>query len=58
VLVVDDEPHNRGWLTGLLKIVGFEVREAEHGAAAIRLWQDWKPSLILMDMRMPVMDRV
>ena len=56
VLVVDDEPHNRGWLTGLLKIVGFEVREAEHGAAAIRVWQHWKPSLILMDMRMPVMD--
>jgi PAS domain S-box-containing protein len=56
VLVVDDEPHNRGWLTGLLRIVGFEVREAENGAAAIQLWQDWKPSLILMDMRMPVMN--
>jgi CheY-like chemotaxis protein len=56
VLVVDDEPNNRGWLTGLLGMVGFAVREADDGEAAIRLWQEWKPQLILMDMRMPVMD--
>jgi CheY-like chemotaxis protein len=56
VLVVDDEPNNRGWLTSLLKIIGFRVREAEDGAVAIRLWQEWKPDLILMDARMPVMD--
>jgi CheY-like chemotaxis protein len=48
--------YNRGWLTGLLKIVGFQVQEAENGVAAIQVWQDWKPSLILMDLRMPVMD--
>jgi two-component system sensor histidine kinase/response regulator len=56
VLIVDDEPNNRGWLTRLLKIIGFSVREAESGAEAVRLWQEWKPDLILMDMRMPVMD--
>jgi CheY-like chemotaxis protein len=55
-LIVDDEPNNRGWLTRLLKIIGFSVREAEDGAEAIRLWQEWKPDLILMDVRMPVMD--
>jgi PAS domain S-box-containing protein len=56
VLVVDDEPNNRGWLTSLLKIIGFPVREAKDGAEAIRLWEEWKPDLILMDVRMPVMD--
>jgi PAS domain S-box-containing protein len=56
VLIVDDDPNNRGWLTGLLKIIGFSVREARDGAEAIRLWQEWKPDLILMDVRMPVMD--
>jgi len=56
VLVVDDEPNNRGWLTSLLTIIGFLVREAKDGAAAIRLWEEWKPDLILMDVRMPVMD--
>jgi CheY-like chemotaxis protein len=55
-LIVDDEPNNRGWLTGLLTIIGFPVREAVDGAEAIRLWQEWKPDLILMDVRMPNMD--
>ena len=56
VLVVDDEPYNRGWLTALLKSVGFAVAEADNGEAGIRLWEAWRPRLILMDMRMPVMD--
>jgi CheY-like chemotaxis protein len=56
VLIVDDEPNNRGWLTRLLTIVGFEVQEARNGAEAIQVWQEWKPRLILMDLRMPVMD--
>lgn len=55
VLIVDDERHNRGWLSELLTSVGFTVREAESGEAAIRLWQEWKPELILMDIRMPGM---
>jgi len=55
VLIVDDEPHNRGWLNELLTSVGFAVREADSGVAAIRLSQDWKAELILMDMRMPGM---
>jgi len=56
ILVVDDEPLNRGWLTTLLSLVGFEVKEAENGEDAIRVWQEWSPSLILMDLRMPVLD--
>jgi len=55
VLIVDDERHNRGWLNELLTSVGFAVREAECGEAAIRLWQEWEPELILMDMHMPGM---
>ncbi|HXB73850.1 MAG TPA: response regulator [Candidatus Acidoferrales bacterium] len=56
ILIVDDEPNNRGWLTRLLKIIGFSMREAADGEEAIRVWQEWKPDLILMDVRMPVMD--
>jgi CheY-like chemotaxis protein len=55
VLIVDDEPDNRGWLNGLLTAIGFEVREADNGEAAIREWETWRPQLILMDLRMPVM---
>jgi PAS domain S-box-containing protein len=56
VLIVDDEPDNRGWLHGLLTAVGFEVREAVNGEAAVDEWHTWHPELVLMDVRMPVMD--
>ncbi len=56
VLIVDDEAYNRGWLNSLLTSIGFSVREAADGAAAIRIWEQWRPHLILMDIRMPVMD--
>jgi CheY-like chemotaxis protein len=56
VLIVDDDANNRGWLNKMLTSVGFLVREAGNGEIAIQVWQKWKPPLILMDVRMPVMD--
>ena len=56
LLVVEDRPENRMLLTKLLECVGFSVRTAENGEAAIAQWQDWKPHLIWMDLQMPVMD--
>ncbi len=56
ILVVDDQLENRDWLMKLLTVVGFSVRGAENGEAAIRAWKESSPSLILMDMHMPVMD--
>ena len=56
VLIVDDQPHARGWLAELLKTIGFEVAEAEGGRVAIQLWRQWKPDLILMDIHRPGMD--
>lgn len=56
ILVVDDQEANRLLLERLLTNVGFEVKEAATGEAAIALWQSWHPHLILMDLRMPGMD--
>ncbi|MEB3356959.1 MAG: GAF domain-containing protein, partial [Synechococcales bacterium] len=56
ILIVEDQWENRQLLSRLLSRVGLEVYEAEHGADAIAFWQAWKPDLILMDMRMPVLD--
>lgn len=56
LLVVEDKRENRWLLVDLLQRVGFEVREAENGQAAIELCQTWEPHLVWMDMRMPVMD--
>ncbi|HRF43446.1 MAG TPA: response regulator [Candidatus Competibacteraceae bacterium] len=56
ILVVDDQTFNRQLLAGLLKPLGFEVREAEGGEAALRLWREWQPDLIWLDIRMPGLD--
>jgi CheY-like chemotaxis protein len=56
VLVVDDHPENRDWLMKLLSSIGFSVRGADNGEAAIRSWEERNPRLILMDVHMPVMD--
>jgi two-component system sensor histidine kinase/response regulator len=56
ILVVDDKSDNLKVATTLLRLVGFETREARNGEEAIAKFEAWDPHLILMDMRMPVMD--
>jgi signal transduction histidine kinase/ligand-binding sensor domain-containing protein/CheY-like chemotaxis protein len=56
ILVVDDTPENREILVRLLGPLGFEMREAGDGRAAVEMWKSWRPHLVWMDMRMPVLD--
>jgi len=56
VLIVDDIDDNRRLLEQLLTPLGFEVRLATNGEEAIQEFARWRPHLILMDFRMPVMD--
>ena len=56
ILVVDDQFENRDWLVKLLRSVGFTVFDGDNGVTAIRIWEQSKPQLILMDVHMPVMD--
>jgi len=56
VLIADDIKDNRELLAQLLGPVGFEVRMATNGVEAIHEFEEWRPRLILMDFRMPVMD--
>jgi PAS domain S-box-containing protein len=56
VLIVDDIEDNRQLLAQLLAPVGFEIRLATNGAEAVQEFEEWRPDLILMDFRMPVMD--
>jgi signal transduction histidine kinase/ActR/RegA family two-component response regulator len=56
LLVVEDREANRRLLVRLLAPLGFEMREATNGQEGIEVWQRWKPHLIWMDLRMPVMD--
>jgi signal transduction histidine kinase/CheY-like chemotaxis protein len=56
ILVADDNVANRVLLSMMLEQVGFEVREVIDGEAAIEAFNSWRPHLICMDMRMPVVD--
>ena len=56
VLIADDVEDNRQLLAQLLAPVGFAVHLAADGAEAVAAFEAWRPDLILMDFRMPVMD--
>ncbi len=55
-LVVDDQATNRDILVKLLNSYSIETYEAANGQEAVEQWQRYKPVIILMDLRMPVMD--
>ncbi len=56
LLIVEDREENWLLLRRLLEDVGFRVRVAENGAVGVEVFKTWRPHLIWMDVRMPVMD--
>jgi CheY-like chemotaxis protein len=58
VLIVDDEEDIRETLRFALELEGFKVLRAENGKAALAVLAESSvvPSLILLDLMMPVMD--
>jgi len=58
ILIADDEPDIRLVLRTRLELDGFTVLEASDGAEAVRMAQDEKPDLIVLDVMMPEMDGV
>jgi CheY-like chemotaxis protein len=56
ILVVDDDPDLRRTLAEVLEDEGFSVSCARDGLEALRALEGNPPSLILLDLTMPVMD--
>jgi CheY-like chemotaxis protein len=56
VLVVDDDPTIRSSISAILDLEGYPVATASNGAEALAMVEEAVPSLVLLDMRMPVMD--
>ena len=56
VLVVDDDPDLRLLAEALLTAHGYRVVLAQHGGEAIRRLREQCPSLIILDLQMPVMN--
>lgn len=53
VLVVDDDDTNRALVGKALEFEGYQVNQAESGAAALKVIQEWQPHLVLLDVNMP-----
>ncbi|MGD1906529.1 MAG: PAS domain S-box protein [Leptolyngbyaceae cyanobacterium] len=56
ILIVEDDLASCAVLYTLLSQLGFEVRITNNGDGAIAQWQQWRPHLIWMDLRMPGLD--
>ena len=56
ILVVDDDESIRQVVSLFLEDEGFDVRTVANGKAALDIVDDFKPGIILLDLRMPVMD--
>jgi signal transduction histidine kinase/FixJ family two-component response regulator len=56
VLVVDDHPVNREVITRQLELLGIPAATADDGAQGLAHWQWHRPSMVLLDIHMPVMD--
>ena len=56
VLVIEDTPDNRQIIRDLLNASGYEVIEAEDGAAGVEMAVQTLPDLIFMDIQLPILD--
>jgi PAS domain S-box-containing protein len=58
ILIAEDQREAQLLLSELMSRLGMEVKIAGDGAQAVRLFREWRPHLIWMDRRMPVMDGI
>ena len=58
VLVVDDEPLTQDLLRLMLEPAGFRVSGADDGFEALRLIEENKPDVMILDVMMPDMDGI
>lgn len=56
VLIVEDDDVIREVYAMKFELEGYPVAVAADGAAALKVAEDFKPDVILLDMMMPVMD--
>lgn len=56
ILLVDDNSDAAATLAMALRLVGFDVRTAGDGLAALGLLDDFEPDVALLDIGLPVMD--
>ena len=58
ILIVEDNEKNRKLLRDVLQFKGYKTMETETAEEGIRLAQESRPALILMDIQLPGMDGI
>ncbi len=53
ILVVDDDPQARNFLTQYLQEENCNVKQARDGKEALAMFVDFKPAVVLLDINMP-----
>ena len=56
VLLVEDTEDNRFMMRRLLEMTGYRVIEARNGQEAVKVAEEERPSIVLMDLSLPVID--
>jgi DNA-binding response OmpR family regulator len=56
VLVADDDPVVRDLIVAVLSELGHETEVASDGADAWRIFEEWRPNLVILDVDMPIVD--
>lgn len=56
VLVVDDDPAAREYMSFLIRRAGYAVWTAADGSEALSCLEQYRPALVIMDLNMPIMD--
>lgn len=53
VLVVDDDPTVSNVVSAYLTKAGYEAKVVADGVAAVETWQQWRPSVVVLDVMLP-----
>jgi CheY-like chemotaxis protein len=56
ILIAEDNRFNRRFYDATISGNVFEKQFAENGREAIKMYRDWQPEIILLDLMMPVMN--
>jgi len=56
ILIIEDDRHIAQGLKLSLSLQGYETETAGNGTLGIRLWKEWNPHLIVLDIMLPGLD--
>ena len=56
ILVIDDDDDVREVMTAILSNIGYQLQTASNGAEGLRLVEEWRPDLVVLDFSMPGMN--